>query len=580
MALQADHIHHRQDAAGAPAAPPHRPAVERAERHSRLVRILRIALPVCALFIGALYFLSSGHEVSIGDINASVSRVEISKDRLRMVDPKMEGVTDDNGNYKVTAEYAEQEVGNTKLVHLHKVRAEVNNGSRGWTRLTSPKGLFDTKTQALVLTGDIEVTTHSGMTSRLTRADVDMKAQIITSTEPVTVLFPDGQLDARAMHIAMRKREISFLGDVKLVTMPKRKEKAPEGEAAGGTFSKAFDSGKPIEVQAPRLTIYDNQKIAHFSGGVLTSQGGSRMNSNELKAFYTKEDGAGQAGKPQPEPAATTPSSGKLNRIEAIGDVRIATADGRTAAGAVLVYDAATRKLVIDQDVAVGQGPSVLKGSRMIVDLATSVTSFPAGKRVQGHFVPKASDKPKEVASAPKRPQAVDLAGGARLDLSSSRGKPLDIEADTLTIHDTKKEAVFDGNVVTRQGGMDMRSAALRVSYGGEKTAGNQGGASVSKVRADGSVLITTDKDQYVTSEWALYDAADRIVTIGGNVVLTQQENVIKGERLVIDLNTGRSRFEDRGNVATNGRVRMLFTPKKDAMGKKAAPAGNLNESR
>lgn len=567
MAIQADHFDLPADSARAPAR---RDAIARAGRHSRHVRILRIALPVCALAIGMLYFLTSGHEVSIGDMNASVSRVEIAKDRLRMVDPELKGVTDDNGAYKVTAEYAEQEVGNTKLVYLHKVRAEVNNGPRGWTRLTSPKGLFDTKTQALTLTGDIKVTTHSGLTSYLTRADVDMKSQIITSTEPVKVVFPDGELTSRAMHIAMKTREISFLGDVKLRTAPKRKDKAPaETAKAGGSFARAFDSGEPIEVEAPRLTIYDTDRIAHFSGGVVTSQGGSRMNSNELKAYYVKSASAVASGGARVQPVAVAPASGKLTRIEAIGDVRIATADGRTATGAVLVYDAGTRQLLIDRGVTVGQGASRLEGSRMIVDLATSVTRFPAGKRVRGHFVPKAPDLPDEarqVASARKRPQGIDLGGGGRLDLSGARGKPLDIEADSLTIHDAEKEALFDGNVLTRQGGMDMRSASLRVFYGGGEKAGREqgGAASVTKVRAEGSVLITTDKDQAVTSEWAVYDAASRIVTIGGNVVLTQKENVIKGERLVIDLNTGRSRFEDRGNVATNGRVRMLFTPKKD----------------
>ena len=52
-------------------------------------------------------------------------------------------------------------------------------------------------------------------------------------------------------------------------------------------------------------------------------------------------------------------------------------------------------------------------------------------------------------------------------------------------------------------------------------------------------------------------------MTIGGNVVLTQGENVIKGDRLVIDLKTGRSRFEHTGDPATGKRPRVkgLFMP-------------------
>jgi hypothetical protein len=62
-------------------------------------------------------------------------------------------------------------------------------------------------------------------------------------------------------------------------------------------------------------------------------------------------------------------------------------------------------------------------------------------------------------------------------------------------------------------------------------------------------------------------------VTVGGNVVLTQGKNVLKGDRLVIDLTTGESRFENTGNAATGGRIRALFMPKQE--GAKDAKPGD-----
>ncbi len=53
-----------------------------------------------------------------------------------------------------------------------------------------------------------------------------------------------------------------------------------------------------------------------------------------------------------------------------------------------------------------------------------------------------------------------------------------------------------------------------------------------------------------------------QLVTVGGNVVLTQGENVLKGDRLVIDLKTGQSRFENTASSSTGGRIRALFMPK------------------
>jgi lipopolysaccharide export system protein LptA len=59
--------------------------------------------------------------------------------------------------------------------------------------------------------------------------------------------------------------------------------------------------------------------------------------------------------------------------------------------------------------------------------------------------------------------------------------------------------------------------------------------------------------------------------TITGNVVVSQGPNVIRGEKLVVDLNTGFSRME-AGGKAGSTRVQGLFVPntlKKDGKSKK-----------
>ncbi len=89
--------------------------------------------------------------------------------------------------------------------------------------------------------------------------------------------------------------------------------------------------------------------------------------------------------------------------------------------------------------------------------------------------------------------------------------------------------------------------------------------AQITKIEAKGEVVITSEDDQTTTSDWAIYDLPAQQVTVGGNVVLTQGKNVLKGDRLVIDLTTGESRFENTGNAATGGRIRALFMPKRRA---------------
>ena len=183
--------------------------------------------------------------------------------------------------------------------------------------------------------------------------------------------------------------------------------------------------------------------------------------------------------------------------------------------------------------------------------------------------------------------------------LSQSSNEPIDIESDLLVVHDKEKYATFSGNVKAVQGTTILRAKELNVHYlggdklapGPKKDAGGQtsalpatkvadgqgaaaadsnGNAQITKIEAKGDVVITSDKDQTTTSEWAIYDLPSQMVTVGGNVVLTQGETVLKGDRLVIDLKSGESRFENTGNSTAGGRIRALFMPK-DA-GKKAKP--------
>ena len=184
--------------------------------------------------------------------------------------------------------------------------------------------------------------------------------------------------------------------------------------------------------------------------------------------------------------------------------------------------------------------------------------------------------------------------------LTESSKDPIDIESDVLVVHDKQKYATFKGNVKAVQGTTTLRAKELNVHYvggdnlatgakkeGGEQTApatkvaDAQGGggaaakkdAQITKIEAKGEVVITSEDDQTTTSDWAIYDLPAQQVTVGGNVVLTQGKNVLKGDRLVIDLTTGESRFENTGNPATGGRIRALFMPKQE--GAKDAKSGD-----
>lgn len=529
-------------------------SVERARSHSKFVSRLRYGLPLAALATFGLYFLSPQIHISVGDLDASVAGVVIEKGNLRMVNPKLEGVNDKQGAYVVTAKYAEQTVSNPDFIRLTELSSEMNDAKNGWSRLTSPQGTFETKTEKLQLFGDVRVAQSNGMTARLTKADVDMKTQLVTSDEPVKIDFPNGKLDALTLRIDMDTKRATFKGDVKVHLVQDKKPATankPDKETQG--LAGAFRNDAPVDIAAPRLTIYDERKLAHFEGGVTTVQAGSQMTSEEMKVIYASSPG--ETAKPA---QSASSSAGKLKWIDALGNVQIATQDGRRATAEKLSYDALRQELTLDKNVVLAQGENLMKGERMVSNLASGITRFPPLGRVHGHFKPAEPKTPAKAGNVQAAPAAD--AGTNQFDLSSTRGKPVDIDADSLIVNDKKRVAVFHGKVKAVQGTMTMRSSKLNVHYaGGSDQTGEA--SKITSIRAEGKVLINTADDQATTSDWAVFSAADQTVTIGGNVVLSQGDNIIKGDTLVIDLTTNRSRFVNRGSPTARQRVRGLFMP-------------------
>ncbi|MGZ3411255.1 MAG: lipopolysaccharide transport periplasmic protein LptA [Rhizomicrobium sp.] len=159
---------------------------------------------------------------------------------------------------------------------------------------------------------------------------------------------------------------------------------------------------------------------------------------------------------------------------------------------------------------------------------------------------------------------------------SQNRDQPVKIDAARLEVRDKNKIATFSGNVQVVQGDTTLKCKTLAVFYdqegsGSTLAAAKPGPAGQSRIRrleAKGGVEVT-QKDQVATGETGLFDMASNTVTLSGNVIVKQGQNVLRGERLVVDLTSGVSRVE--AGKSGNGRVQGLFLPS-SAQEKKGAP--------
>ncbi len=142
--------------------------------------------------------------------------------------------------------------------------------------------------------------------------------------------------------------------------------------------------------------------------------------------------------------------------------------------------------------------------------------------------------------------------------------EPVDIEADRLEVFDDRKVAIFSGNVIVRQGDLEMRAPRLEVDYlgGGGPGAGASvapGAGQISRISAVGGVEIIS-ADQTARGDRAVYEVDSQTIRLSGNVVLAEGENVLRGTELIVDLATNSSRLVSDAS-GTGGRVRGLFVP-------------------
>jgi lipopolysaccharide export system protein LptA len=149
-------------------------------------------------------------------------------------------------------------------------------------------------------------------------------------------------------------------------------------------------------------------------------------------------------------------------------------------------------------------------------------------------------------------PAAAQDFGAAFSGFSTGSDEPIQIESDQLEVRDPDKVAVYTGNVRVRQGATVLETPELRVHYTGEAQ-GETPGSAVERIEAGPGVMVRT-QNQTASGDRATLELPRDLVTMSGNVVLTQGDNVVRGDRLVVNLKTKQAQMQ-------GGRVQTLIAP-------------------
>lgn len=132
----------------------------------------------------------------------------------------------------------------------------------------------------------------------------------------------------------------------------------------------------------------------------------------------------------------------------------------------------------------------------------------------------------------------IDL-GGIAADPSA----PVEVTADNLNVDQDTGSAVFSGNVVIGQGDLRLSAPSVQVSYAAET-------GDITRLQASGGVTFATATEA-AEAQSADYNLASGLLTLNGDVMLTQGKSALSSDSMILDLNAGTAQM--------SGRVRTVF---------------------
>lgn len=156
-------------------------------------------------------------------------------------------------------------------------------------------------------------------------------------------------------------------------------------------------------------------------------------------------------------------------------------------------------------------------------------------------------------------------APAALAQIAQNSNAPVDMTADELEVVNAQCLAIWRGSAEALQDNARLRADVLKIysrSGPGRSGAGSTSCGAMERMEANGSVYYVRP-EQRVRSNAATYSASDNTITFTGDVIASQGRNVLRGERLVIQVATGQAQMQTsvKGRNMP-GRVRGVFYPK------------------
>jgi lipopolysaccharide export system protein LptC len=195
-------------------------AFRAARRHSRMVRFLRVAIPVVVVLGTAGIWLSTYLNPlrMLSSLPVNINDLVVSGTKITMEQPRLTGYTRDQRAYEFTADAAAQDLTKPNFVELRNIHAKVDMQDKSTMQMTAVAGIYDTKGETLKLEHNIMLSSSTGYRGHLSEAVIDVRKGNVVSDKPVELEMLQGELNAQGLEIVDSGALVRF-HDVRMTLM-------------------------------------------------------------------------------------------------------------------------------------------------------------------------------------------------------------------------------------------------------------------------------------------------------------------------------------------------------------------------
>jgi lipopolysaccharide export system protein LptC len=205
-----------------PADPGRARAFLAVRRHSRLVRLLRVLLPVGAVLAVAGLIVKA--QLSFpGDLDLAGARLSVTRNSVIMEGPRLTGFDGDRREYSMSAERAIQPLATPAQVRLEEIVAKVTTAGQGSTAITAEAGDYDHDKRTIRLLGPIVIDSAEGYRLTMADADVDFAAETMITDRPIVIGYGDSEIAGDRLFVSEGGKRIVIEGRVRTVLMPPKR---------------------------------------------------------------------------------------------------------------------------------------------------------------------------------------------------------------------------------------------------------------------------------------------------------------------------------------------------------------------